>query len=391
MKVENRNGKGNPYHSNKDGKFISKEDMSSSSTKETDRLDKEEVDFSDDDDFDFELYIDDDNNEDDEGFFTKEDKKQFKSYKLKIDSFIDKINSTKNLKKIQESRLSKYDGIIEKKIQPDEIKKLKDHCTNLINNGTACIAFPFKVFDEIIDSGVFLNQIELEKIYNKPNRGMGAIGISSRRVSLSSSLFGSSPDHKGTTLEKYGFLSSGLSEILNNHAFHHYGRKERYASSEFTCFLFNKEKLSDYGVVTTSMIGDSLDNKNTPIFNHEDFDVRTLVEADKYYESFSRKTYQDIMDCNSLEALSLLFSVKGNVNYIEAHFHGMDGRVPVESAYAVFSNSKYIFEGEKGKLNLKKLQEKGLFGIVKEKPNDQTYKYSYDPKTNEVIKEIYND
>lgn len=390
MKVENRNGKGNPYHSNEDGKFTSKEDMSSSSKTETVSSDKEEVDFSDDDDFDFEFDIDD-NNEDDEGFFTKEDKKQFKSYKLKIDSFIDKINSTKNLKKIQESRLSQYDGIIEKVLQPDEIKKLKEHCTNLINNGTACMGFSLKSFDEIMDSGLLLNQIELERVYNKPNRGMGATDISRRRISLSCSLFGSSRDNTGTTLEKYGFLSSGLSEILNNHAFHHYGRKERYASSEFTCFLFNKEKLSDYGVVTTSMIGDSLDNENTPIFNHEDFDVRTLVEADKYYESFSRKTYQDIMDCNSLEALSLLFSVKGNVNYIEAHFHGMNGRVPVESAYAVFSNSKDIFEGEKGKLNLKKLQEKGLFGIVKENPNDQTYKYSYDPKTNEVIKEIYND
>lgn len=400
IEVTNKGDKGNPYHHTSDGKFGSKEDSlhSAEIEKSLDDVSKE----TEEDDFFFSLSFDD---------IELTDERYLDGIKLTDGSIEEtteemltneKCNTLYNLKATQNKRLKNVKTLsdyLPMYWTKESEKKLADTCTDIIQNAIVCCAFPCDKLDDILRSGKIFNQVELERVHGVYGAGHGATGISGMRISVSEDMFGTKFDRTGVSLEKYGFMGNPkISELHSSAALRQYGdtKSSHYGipRGTYTCLIFDKDKMAEQNVTASYTLYDSLGGQYTPQLITEPFDTKCVTEAAQHRRDISR-TYKRKLDDNRLTRISDL-SLSG---YIEAQLHGLNGDVPITAAYAVYSTTPEYFTSPEGKIRLRNIQNKGLYGLSSKETSEKEvingkeyliyklYKYTYDESTGKINEE----
>ena len=387
IKVDNNDGKGNPYRHSKSGQFASKDGQTEGGSIEQDGLILAEIDINKARDLDFDSFFgDDDDDDDDEPYhreMSQEEKNEY--YNQEKEYLIPQINATKNLKRVQEKEIKRWQPLhsvlgISKEVVVDFQNTIK----NIVDHGQLGCFVPPDVLYEVLKEQKLYSQIYLN-YRDGEEHGYGATGddaIYERKnldnnnhgLKFSEMLDGQANPISGLV------LNHKISEMFTSHASY-------YSNGLFgniSCgFIFDKQKLIDNNTLVTYTIGDTLNERefNRPTFVGDAIDSRILGNCVK--SDWNEYDVREAVEKMNMTRVSDLTKAL-HKSYIEAQYCSNDG-LSLKCASAFCTDDITMFNDEKGKEMYKMLQD---LGIKVYTTRYLGYKDGY--KQNELLELVYN-
>lgn len=363
IKVDNNDGKGNPYRHSKSGQFASKDGQTEGGSIDQENLSEglDQIDISKAQELDFDNFFgDDDENDDDEPYhreMSQEEKEEY--YNTEKEFLIPQINATKNLKKVQEKEIKRWQPLHSVLgISKEEEVEFQNRIKNIVDNGQLGCFVHFDCLYQILKEQTLYSQIYLA---NRDGRlhGLGAKGplAIKRRKDLDNNAHGL----------KFSEMLNGMANpisglILNKKKSEMFSSQASFYSKgmwgDIGCgFIFDKQKLIDNNTLVTYTLGDTLndDDFNRPTFVGDAVDSRILGNCVKnkweYYvnDAIANKNMTRVSDL--AKAL--------HISYIEAQYCSNNG-LSLNCASSFCTDDVTMFNNKKGKEMYKMLKDLGI-------------------------------
>lgn len=368
IKVDNNDGKGNPYRHSKNGQFASKDGQTEGGSidQENSSEDLDEIDISKAQELDFDSFFgDDDDDDEDEPYhreMSQEEKDEY--YNTEKEYLIPQINATKNLKRVQEKEIKRWQPLHSVLgVSKEVVVEFQNRIKNIVDHGQLGCFVPPDVLYQVLKEQKLYSQIYLSnrdgKIHGKGARGPLAI---QKRIELDNN------NHGLKISEMLNGKANPISGVLLNHKISEMFTSGAtfYTGYGIKCgFIFDKQKLIDNNTLVTYTIGDTLDKRdiNRPTLLGDVIDSRILgncvnKKGEHYYNKWDAEDINYAIENKNMTRVSDLIKPLYE-SYIEAQYCSNDG-LSLKCASAFCTDDITMFNNEKGKEMYKMLQDLGI-------------------------------